>query len=80
MPSIVGITSNPDKAKKQWASKVQSMEDWEIVAECALRRHAELHAESYSSMFNSKLMVDPKAKEGPWYVYYFYYLKDLTEV
>jgi len=76
MPSIVGITSDPDKAKKEWALKVQSMADWEIVAECALRRHAELHAESYSNMFNSELKVDKNAIEGPWYVYYFYYLKD----
>ena len=74
MPSIVGISSNPEKSRRKWEAKVSRLIDWEIVIKYPLREHAKRFGKSYANMFNSNFITEEGDKKSMWYVYRFDYM------
>lgn len=75
MPSIVGITCNPEKSKKEWESKVSIFQYWQIVAKYTDHERAVIYAKSYARAFNSTFVNSEKDTPAEWYVYHFSYYR-----
>ena len=74
MPCRVGITTNPERRKKEWQDEHPGLYDWEIIATYTNKSAAQ---ERETREARSRGCKSGSGGGGPeyatWYVYYFRY-------
>ncbi|MEQ8925746.1 MAG: hypothetical protein RLO81_08005 [Fulvivirga sp.] len=74
MASIVGISSNPEKSRLLWQTKVSDMHDWLVVSHFPLQQLAIINGLSYADAHNADFKIETGDPGSMWYVYRFDYI------
>ena len=75
MPCRVGITTNPERRKREWASKLHGMRGWRILKSCTNRKQAQRLEREYAVKYGCKAYGGGNRAKGPWCVYKFEYTR-----
>ncbi len=77
MPCRVGITTNPEARKSQWASRCIGMTNWRILGTYRDRDSAQQHENRYAETTGCHAHPGGNEAPGLWYVYRFDYVRDM---
>lgn len=75
MPCRVGITTDPERRKKEWESQVVGLKNWRILGTHSTRKAAQDHEDRYARQHNCEAHHGGADASGPWHVYRFDYLQ-----
>ena len=75
MPCRVGITTNPERRKAQWESKVYGMKNWRILKSYRSRERAQEHENRYAAQYGCQASPGGNEAGGMWHVYRFEYTR-----
>ena len=75
MPCRVGITTDPDRRKAEWESKVVRLRNWRILNSYRSREKAQEHETRYAKRYGCQAAPGGAEAGGTWYVYRFDYTR-----
>ncbi|KXB06169.1 hypothetical protein AKJ53_01125 [candidate division MSBL1 archaeon SCGC-AAA382F02] len=75
MPCRVGITTRPEKRRREWENKVIGLKNWRIIGKHQSRKKAQEHEDSYARQHGCGAMHGGRWGSGMYYVYRFDYTR-----
>ncbi len=75
MPCRVGITTDPERRKAYWESKVYGLTNWRLLKSYRSRAKAQEHEERYAARYNCQASPGGNDAGGTWHVYRFDYTR-----
>lgn len=75
MPCRVGITTDPERRKKEWENKVVGLKNWRILLKTTSRKKAQQKETDYAKEHGCQASPGGSGS-GTWYVYYFKYTRE----
>lgn len=75
MPCRVGITTDLEKRKAYWESRVHSLSNWLLLGSCRSRAQAQAHETRYSIAYKCQAAPGGRDSGGSWHVYRFNYTR-----
>lgn len=70
----IGITTDPDKRKKDWENQYPSLYDWKILEKCYSKYDAQNAENRFARQYGCESHPGGSGEEGGvWYVYKFSY-------
>lgn len=76
MPCRVGITTNPDRRKKEWRKQVIGFGNWKILERCNSREKAQASEDKYAKELGCEAHHGGEEAPGIWSVYYFKFYRE----
>lgn len=73
MPCRVGITTDPDRRRREQKNSHYGFTNWHIVKAFAKRSDAQDYERWYASRYDCQASGGGRIARGPWYVYVFTY-------